>query len=251
MMSNSTSHDWEVEGLRHSTFVQDPLNIWEISPWSSLFGTTAEERTTKKAEQLVKEEGPYSAGWLSVEARANRIDWRLGPDPRSVPQPLSAIGAYNQVQNTFLELMKIWSATCGPIQRLAYGATLLLARNSPSDTYSTINKLLHNANIDLENTQDFMYRINRRRTSQILDNSIQINRLSTWSILEYGRVKIDIRGGNSLTLGDLEKKQACRLDLDINTAAEFQGRIDSTEAVILTEELFAFATEIASEGDVR
>lgn len=250
-MSNSNPHDWKVEGLRHSTFVQEPLKIAEISPWQSLFGTSPAERSTRSMEQLVKEEGPYLDGWLSVEARANRIDWRLGLNPSGVPQPLPVIGAYNQIQENFLNLMQEWSRTYGSVQRLAYGAVLLLARNSLPDAYSTLNGFLDDVNIDAQNTRDFTYRINKRRISEKLPGGMQINRLSTWSVVEIARIDIDISSGKTLTVGDVEDGKLCRLELDINTAPEFQGSIDSQQAAILTEELFALAAEIANKGDVR
>ena len=251
MMPASIPNDWKVEGLRHSTFVQKPLAIPEFSPWQSLLDTPPAERSTKPMEQLVKEEGSYLDGWLSVEARTNRIDWRLGLNPGSVPQSIPVIGEYHQVQDYFLHLMKKWSSTCPPAHRIAYGAVLLLSRTSLPEAYSTLNDLLSDVNIDPMNTQDFTYRINRRRTSERLGTSIQINRLSTWSVVEIARINIDVSSGKTLTVGDVANGKLCRLELDINTAPEYQEPISSEDAVILTEELFDFAAEIASKGDVR
>ena len=250
MMPESNPNDWKVEGLRHSTFVREPLTIPDFSPWQSLLGTPPTERSTKPMEQLVKEEGSYLDGWLSVEARTKRIDWRLGLNPGNIPQSLPVIGAYNEIQKNFLSLMKKWSSTCPPTHRLAYGAVLLLSRDSLQDVYSTLNDFLNDVTIDPMNTRDFMYRINKRRTSKRSGPPIQINRLSTWSLVEISRIDIDISSRKTITVGDVADGKLCRLELDINTAPEYQGPISSEEAVMLTEELFDLAAEIATKGDV-
>ena len=142
MMTNIDANDWKVEGLRHSTFVRESLTIPDFSPWQTLLGTSPAERSTKPMEKLVKEEGPYLDGWLSVEARTNRIDWRLGLNPGNIPQSLPVIGAYKQNQKNFLGLMKEWARMCPPAHRLAYGAVLLLPRDSLPEAYSTLNDFL-------------------------------------------------------------------------------------------------------------
>ena len=53
------------------------------------------------------------------------------------------------------------------------------------------------------NARDFTYRINKRRTSDRLETPVQINRLSTWSVVEIARIDIDISSGKTLTVEDV------------------------------------------------
>ena len=248
-MTHIDLKSWQTEGLRHSAFLLEPLSLTDISLWEPLLGHPPAERSSKPLEQFVKEEGPFSDGWLSVEARANRIDWRLGYNPRNIPQALPVVGPYDKLQESFLSLMQQWLRTCPATNRLAYGAVLLLPRDSLSEAYSTLDGLLSDVHINSQTARDFLYRINRRRQSENLGNRVEINRLSTWSVIEIARIDIDISSGKARNILNALDGKLCRLELDINTVPEFEGPISAEEAAILTQELFTFASEIASNGD--
>jgi hypothetical protein len=90
---------------------------------------------------------------------------------------------------------------------------------------------------------DFLYQYNRRRRSQRVPE-VKINRLSKWTWVPLGEVRAE--GGELV----FPAESACLLELDINTAPEFQGALPHDRYVPLFEEMVGLAVEIAARGDV-
>ena len=190
-------------------------------------------------------------GWLTVEARPARVDWRLSSGPGSSTSTLPVVGPYNELHDSFLELIQSWQVPRQSIHRLAYGVVLMLPCDGLSAANKTLSRLLPSVDIDPENTRDFMYRINRRCLSRALAGRGEINRLSAWSVIEIARVDIDISLESSPAVRNALEGTACRLELDVNSVPELGSHISSEEAVLLTEELFALASELAANGDIK
>ena len=242
--------NWQTEGLRLSVFMRDPIEFANVAHWEPLLGQPPVERVVRPSQQIQKEEGPFLDGWLSVETTINRIDWRVSPNPRSAPQSLPVIGAYDEWETSFSQLMRRWIATSPATHRLAYGAVLLLPRTTMSEAYSTLSELLPTVDIDPHNTFDFQYRINRRRPSKILSGRLQINRLSTWSAGEIARIDVDLSSGKTPRIRNVVDGTVCRLELDINTAPEYGEVIDKDRVASILDELIKLGGELASRGDI-
>ena len=251
-MTKINLEDWQAESLRLSTFIFSPIDPVNIDFWERLVGSPPEEKHSKPQQQLAKEEGPYLDGWLSVETRSNRIDWRLTYNPRSAPKELPVISSYAPLQGKFEKLMKKWFTHCPIVHRLAYGAVLLLPAENLHAAYSILNDLLPAIKIDSENTHDFHYRINRRRPSQHRNEELDINRLSTWSVANITTIGVEIslsaQGAPRAT--KLIDRSVCRLELDINTSPEFSEQMDGSIAAELFSELIALGNEIVFKGDI-
>jgi hypothetical protein len=103
--------------------------------------------------------------------------------------------------------------------------------------------------LDAEGSSDFLYRINRRRLSQSGIENLQINRLSTWSVAraEYQAFALESGGIPRVIRG--EPIFACRVELDVNTAAEFEGKLLPDQSLKIFTELIELAHEILLEGD--
>ncbi len=213
-------------------------------------GEPPAERSIRPRERIVKEEGPYQDGWLTVEATPARIDWRLGQNPASPLSFLPVFGPYNEIHEEFLQLVRKWPGPGQPVHRLAFGAVLLLPCGSLSEACRELARLLPSVEIHPDNTRDFLYRINRRRRSSALEGQGEINRLSTWSVVEVVGIEVDMSSVGSPARGDALDMQACRLELDVNSAPEFDGPMTSGQAASLTGELFELASELVAEGDV-
>ena len=249
-MAEISLSDWKTEGLRFSAFVIEPIRLEDISLWEPLIGHPPAERLTRPSQQLFKEEGPLGDAWLSVEARANRIDWRLGHNPKNVSLTLPVVGPYNELQQRFQELMNQWATFCPRTNRLAYGAVLLLRAKTLFEVCSAITDLLPKVEIDPNNTADFQYRINRRRQSQSIEGGTRINRLATWSAGEIARIDVDLSSSKTPRIQNFSDGAFCRLELDINTVPELEGEIGMDIVANVIEELMRFGSEIVLEGDV-
>ena len=55
---------WQVEALRHSTFVREPMDLSSVSLWEPLLGQPPAERTSRPREHLVKG-GRSAPEWLA------------------------------------------------------------------------------------------------------------------------------------------------------------------------------------------
>lgn len=252
-MAKCSLGDWQIEGLRLSTFVIDTIDPANRKFWESLIGTSPDEVHSRPRQPSVKEEGPFLNGWLSVEASNNRIDWRLSHDPKNPPQELPAVGPYDVLRGEFQELMKRWLTLCPPIHRLAYGAVLLLPIRSLPDAHTMLDNLLPAVKIDRDNTRDLLYRINMRRASFCSIEGLEINRLSTWSVVRISEMLIDIPPGGQQSpkfTPLIRSKNVCRLELDINTAPEFPQELDKSVVSALFDELVELGSEIAAEGAI-
>ena len=212
-------------------------------------GNSAEEKNVRSQQKLVKEEGPFLAGRLSVEARSNRIDWRFGQDPKNAPEDLLALGPYSEAHKEFCGLMQKWMNVCPPVNRLAYGAVLLLPADNLQEANNQLDDLLPSVKIDPRSVRDFHYRINRRRPSKCSFEGLEINRLSTWSAANISQIGIEISPGGVQRIVQSIDSSVCRLELDINTAPEFSQDLGDKRSEILNE-LVGLGNEIASEGDI-
>ena len=228
----------------------EPIDPETVKLWEPLIGTAPEAVHRRPRDPSAKEEGPFLDGWLSVEANNTRIDWRFDHDPTNPPSELPIVGAYGTLHTEFRELMKRWFIDSPPIQRIGYGAVLLLSVNDVAEGNSLLSELLPAVDIE-QDTTDFLYRINRRRHAHSMEG-IEVNRLSTWSVASVVGLRVDMLPleRRMPTLTRIADRNACRLELDINTAPEFRSQIPTDTAPQLFDELVTLGNEIASSGDI-
>lgn len=254
-MSDFNLKDWQAENLRLSVFLVDPIDPLQTRSWEDLVGSMPDELRTQPPQQLVTEEGPFLHGRLRVEARNNRFDWRLFPNPKQINPSFEfpSLGAYAALGESFRSLMLKWLDGCPAINRIAYGAILLFPATSVSDAYKTLAALLPSVEMDIENTRDFTYRINRRRGSRCGIEGLEINRLSTWSAVQIIGAVVDVSasGHASARVTQLPNaRNICRLELDINTAPERMAELRKDSVTGIFNELVEMGNEIAMKGDI-
>lgn len=253
MMTKCSLIDWQAENLRLSAFVVNAIDPTKRHFWESLIGTPPNEIRHRPQQQLVIEEGPFLNGRLCVEVANSRVDWRLLPDLSNPPRDLPTVGSYDVLEHGFRELMQRWLADCPPVHRLAYGGVLLLPAESLPGALRRLDELLPTVHVDPEITQDFMYRINKRRDSRSGIEDLKINRLSTWAAMQVIETQIHVSEGDQGTLNVTQlpnSRGLCRLEFDINTIPEFDQELDEDKVLDIFNELVDIGNEIATEGDV-
>ena len=255
-MNGCSLGDWHAEELRLSVFLIDTIDPAKEAFWESLLGTAPDEVTNRPHQRWVREEGPFLNGRLRVEASINRVDWRLLPAPGiDHPSGLPPVaGSYEVLEQGFRDLMLRWLADGSPsLHRLGYGSVLLLPAGSLPDACRKLNALLRKVDVEPENTYDFLYRINRRRSSNCGIDGLEINRISTWSVAQIIETRVDVSAGGERAPKGIRQpkpKSMCRLELDINTIPEFDRALDKDVVPKIFIELVEAGNEIASEGDV-
>ena len=146
-----------------------------------------------------------------------------------------------------------WLADCPSLHRLGYGSELLLPAGSLPDAYGKLGGLLRGVDVEPENTHDFLYRINRRRTSSCDVEGLEINRISTWSAVQIIETFVDVSGDGERPPKVTRRPNPgsiCRLEFDINTIPEFDRALDKDIVPKIFDELVDAGNEIAAKGDV-
>jgi hypothetical protein len=161
------------------------------------------------------------------------------------------LGPFADVLPVFSQMMRDWLLAAGlDIARVALGVTLRLPVETKEAAYSLISKYVPCPLAT--DTSDFLYRINRPRPSTSLGDDTIVNRLATWAVIHVVEVRIAVSGGGAETQAlssEGEPFIACRLELDINTAADRPGTLPHDRLDALLAEFGKLAVEIAVEGD--
>lgn len=249
--SPQPSHgSWETENLRLTAFPRDPERARECGTWKDMTGRDPDSKQERPHERAVVEAGSFKPGWLTLEISPARIDWRyMVKRTEGLPtSKLEVFGLFGETRKPFLRLMKRWLKTSPPLSRLAFGAILLMPVADRQEGYRVLDQLLPPVQIDPEGMRDFQYRANRRRLSGSGIDGLEINRLSAWSVALLSSLSLQVSSGAARVV-EIGETSACRLELDINTAAEFTGKLKKSMLPKLFQELVDLGVEISEHGD--
>lgn len=207
---------------------------------------------TRPREGIIQQSGIFEGRQLVLIGRHDRIDWILQgmvalPGEQVLGPP--TLGPLQNVLELFHKVVAPWLAVSPQVTRLAFGAVLVKRVDDVASAYHTLSQLLPNVGLAGTDSPDFLYQVNRPRTSQ-LPIGIRINRLSKWSIIQGGTISIGIGPGATPTVASGSPQASCRLDLDINTLANSSDLIAQDQAQPLFIELVEIGTEIAAKGDI-
>jgi len=246
------SGDWITEILRLTAFPTPPAPPRNPEWWSALVGEQPQTVVTQPRTGEHREEGPFRNAVLVSSIQLNRIDWLLRPnveDPRAIDFPM--VGSFTEAVEPFVEVMLKWLSldTCPSLQRLAFGTILQLPVDDRPTGYRLLSTYLPYVTIDLEHTRDFLYQINRPRESNTGIGGLSINRLAKWSVGSGQWVDVLLTTPRSSESIWGRWRAFCRLELDVNTAAEFGGPLPKDRLTSVLLELIDLSKEIISEGD--
>ncbi len=250
--------EWETQVLRMTAFPAKDTNFnypaTEPSWWEQLVGEPPALKAAEPRIQAHREEGPIGSGILKMTLFPARIDWLLeasDPEPQDeIPGPPS-VGDFIGALGIFKPLMTKWivSLSLQPISRLAFGATLLHRVPSQQKGYELLSSCLPDVNLDSQSSSEFMYQINRPRCSRSVADSLDINRLSRWSVMGFATLGVMVNKDQSRS-SISEPIFACSLVLDINTSEDRSEEIDKKTLSAIFQELVDLGKEIASHGDI-
>lgn len=246
---------WHAESLRLTAFPITATPLKDSNWWTELMGEPAETKTAQPKLDRRTEQGLFSGAKLVNQVQPNRIDWLIQlADHESGPIGFPTIGPFLEVIEPFVELMLRWFnlKTCPELKRLAFGPILVHPVDSHAAGYRQLSAYLPNVKLDPEGSSDFLYQINRVRDSTSKIDGLRINRLSKWSVATVQTIGFFVGpiSDISISMDKVGLFRACRLDLDINTAAEFTGPLPKKQLSLIFQELVDLAKEIAVEGDI-
>ena len=208
---------------------------------------------TRLKDSVEQESGPFHGGVLSSIVRPDRVDWTLTPDgSEPTTTGFELVGSLGDLLSPFVETMQRWFdlETCPELRRMAFGAALLLLVDGKEAGYRQLQAYLPSVELD-PNSSDFLYRINRPRQCSLGIEGLQVNRLSSWSVALVRKLALDFASGSLHEQEERQDFHACRLELDMNTAADWNQTLPAERTPEILTELVQLGKEIAEEGDIR
>lgn len=242
-------HEMYAESLRLTAFPTPSVQIAPTNWWSQLVGTPPEITTSKPSKGEVQESGPVGPNNLVLQVQPFRIDWILAARSEETESGgENWLGPFSEVMQLFKPLMTKWLGNSPPIVRLAFGAVVFEPVEDRSAGYQRLAEYLHSVSLDPEGSRDFLYQINRPRKSAVIDGLV-INRLSRWSVSAF--IPLRVMFTPQLIQPKMgESRDACRIEVDINTAAEFGAELSANKLPSIFEELTSQGELIITKGDV-
>lgn len=247
------SQNWEAENLRSTTFLKTEADIGnKESWWHSVVGDEPERSDSRPKAGTIRQTGPLDGKRLSLAVQPGRVDWNLSEQlesPEELGDRLPTIGLFAAAYGSFSTVQEHWFETCPEVARIAFGAILDIPVADRIEGYRIISRFLPNMPIDIENSIDFLYQINRPRMSNIIEG-LSINRLMKWAVVRTGVVRFDVGSDGRALSTNLPVQSACRLELDISTTAEWSGDLPRESLYAIFEEMVNLGKEIAMNGDI-
>jgi len=239
---------WQAESFRVTCFPSSATDISSKNWWMDVIGEQPENTTIRAKDGFRQDEGHINSRKVLLGIQPIRIDWLMLPNDQ---EGEISIGSFQEGLDVFLTLMSRWFKVNPPIRRLAFGTVLMLPVDSKQSGYELLGNYLPNVKLDPIGTSDFLYQINRPRTSQTKISDLLINRLTKWSVLKRGLVGFEL--SPSLPMAAFvpsSETLACRVELDLNTSADYKGDLPSDQLTEIFNELIDLTKEIALKGDI-
>jgi hypothetical protein len=243
---------WQVERMRVTAFPGEAMAAERFSSWwDEIVGFPAEEVQSRPKMGLYQAQGDFEGRRLVLQVLPGRIEWFVAAIMKASDEEFGAppIGPFPEVVASLAKVVDPWLPKAPPLQRLAFGAILLQPVESRHAGYDRLDDYLHDVEIDPEGSSDLLYQINRPRESTTI-GQLSLNRLTKWSVQIARRVFLTM-GSDGVETRTLGEESACRLELDINTPADFAESLPADRLTALLEEMIGLGREIAESGDVR
>jgi hypothetical protein len=246
---------WQVETMRVTVFPTEVVPTDRSSWWDHFVGIPPETVVARPKAGQFQARGDFEGRQLALQIQPGRIEWVVGSLAKAPEEAeeslLSSLGPFPEVLNSLSKVVIPWLREAPPLQRFAFGAVLLQPVDTVRSGYALLQKYLGaNVRLDPDSSSDFFYQINRPRPSKATIEGLRLNRLTKWSVQVIRRMTMTIGHGGSATRA-LGEDAACRLELDINTAADFAAVLPVERLEALLQELTDLGREIAQRGDIQ
>ncbi len=242
--------DWQVESLRLVLFRAKPIET-VVPLWGTLTGEKPEKVDSQPRANIIVESGTVVLGSLTHSSDPLRITWHLSPSQEQQQKTTSfpVLGSLFEIKDQFIKMMNDWitSDFVPETNRIALGSVSLLINERRESAYAQLSPLLHHVEIDIENSTDFFYQINRPIQSTVEAN-LEINRLSKWGVIRSMGLGLLV-GEKSKVVQDFKGYVAGRLELDINTSQHNKKIFSKKQLTLFLEEFSKLGDQISTEGD--
>jgi hypothetical protein len=146
--------------------------------WTDATGMASDQQVANPKQGIFRELGAYQGGTLALGVQPGRVDWVYAaatPEDELIAEILT-LGAPRDSIERFRDIARRWFVVGLPVSRLAVGIVLLEPVADRRDAYQHIARYVRGLQLDSDRCSDFLYQINRHRTSTVLPG-LRVNRL--------------------------------------------------------------------------
>lgn len=244
-MSTHNITSWNLESIRLSVFLKESPSF-EPDWWRQVIGKEPEVSTNKRQLGQYIDEGTSDHWRIALNISSlnqNRVDWIVYPSEEALIG-FSHIGQYTEQSELFFNKLEKWLADiCPSAVRIALGAVLIHECSDRKASYQLLELLLPIIAFEPDNWSDFSFQVNKKATSTVISN-LEINQITKWDAIRMRQIRFD-QADNTSEQVDFH---ACRLELDINTAAENTTEITNTFIPKVAKELLQLANRYVTKG---
>ncbi len=249
--TNNGAIPWFAEALRLTAFPSPSAQIDTSTLWESVVGQKPDNQNIQPKLGIRQEDGLLEGGKLILNVQPARVEWLFTTayDQEANGPAFEQLPNFTTGLDIFIKVIDRWFVKSPLLSRLAFGAVLIIPVENRALGYEKITSFLPDIKIDPYNSSDFLYQINRPRESKQI-KGLKINRLCKWSVAMTTLTQFVLGPRISPIAIPESQRLLARLELDINTAAEFSGELSSNQTESLFQELISLGKEIAANGDV-
>jgi hypothetical protein len=154
----------------------------------------------------------------------------------------NALDQFQKLSVPFLEQLPF------PVVRMAFAPVLFLPFKDRLEAYKTLISLVKSVKQPPEKLHDLLLRVNWPTNSPSV-NGLTLNRLTTWSVMQY-QLQVLVPDGSSPATYVNDIATALRLELDHNTDPKHTEAFDAGRLVPIYKDLSNLALQNAREGEV-
>jgi hypothetical protein len=242
---------WQTELVRVSAFPISGATVVLPNSWKEITGNDPDETSKQPSPMQSIEAGPFLGGRLSVGHQPGRIDLVLMPDQtrQSEKFQLRHVGDFGLAMENVLPAARKMFRPDMVMQRLAIGGVLLHPVGSVEDAYKVLRSILPIARDMPEAASDFSFQLNVPITLSVTGiPDIRINRLLKWVAARLQMLNMVSGSGVAPQIVGSTEFYAVRVEMDINTPADFAVPLSYPNILEVVDHLAAQARAIAANA---
>lgn len=241
---------WEACRSRVTIF---PIEGYAYDPkwFEFITGAPPEKEVTRRDQQLRQATGPFEDGLLELTAQADRVHFKYLPH-ESPEVVVATLGAPSAVAGTLTGhvVRLLGQPTPVSVRRVAVGIVAVVRVHAPQEAYQHLAHLLPSVQLDVGNTADFLYQINRPRQLRFDGLTIKVNRLARWSAATFVRLSITTRPALPVkTAQHSEQETVVQSEIDVSSDGDREEPLPTSVCAQLIDDFRELALRTLAEGD--
>jgi hypothetical protein len=243
--------EWQTGSLRLTAFYLGRLDPGAEGWWQSLTGQPSESKNVRPAMGQLTERGTVQGRTLQLQVNPGRIDWLHLPEEGPETEGFPVLGDFANAVGDFRSLVSAWLPQAPPLNRLAFGAQLLIAAQDQESATKIIAQTVRHVQMDWTGVRDFVFQLNRPKPCLTNPSLGPINRLVKWQSIVRRKIVATLLPEPHVPVATTEDVAAC-WELDLSTAIPQNDKMVLAPELLegLLSELTDGAMDIVLKGDV-